>query len=277
MKLCYVDESGNQDSDRCLVMVGIMVDAARLNRTRQEFGEIFDSVQQLFEEPLQELKASKMVFGRDRWRKIDPEKRKQLATYFCKWICDRKHSLLISAIDRSQFSAHKAGAPQAICDDIWTAGGLHIALQVQKANQGCSNNKGQTFLVFDENKQKADRLSEMLWSPPAWTDDYYGRTKKQERLDQLIDSAFTVKSHHAGLVQVAAPFAFLLRRCAEINDYSSPEEWDGERSFVSACVTALTARMLPVANRWPSKTASACAKWFTTLAPNSLKALGGKN
>ena len=26
MKLCYVDESGNQDSDRCLVMVGIMVD-----------------------------------------------------------------------------------------------------------------------------------------------------------------------------------------------------------------------------------------------------------
>lgn len=34
MKLCYMDESGNRDSDSCLVMVGVMVDDARLNRTR---------------------------------------------------------------------------------------------------------------------------------------------------------------------------------------------------------------------------------------------------
>jgi hypothetical protein len=34
MKLCYVDESGNQDSDSCLVMVGVMVGDARLNRSR---------------------------------------------------------------------------------------------------------------------------------------------------------------------------------------------------------------------------------------------------
>ena len=34
MKLCYVDKSGNQDSDSCLVMVGVMVDKARLNRSR---------------------------------------------------------------------------------------------------------------------------------------------------------------------------------------------------------------------------------------------------
>jgi hypothetical protein len=34
MKLCYLDESGKQDSDRRLGLVGIMVDNARLNRSR---------------------------------------------------------------------------------------------------------------------------------------------------------------------------------------------------------------------------------------------------
>ena len=76
----------------------------------------------------------------------------------------------------------------------------HIALQVQKVNRSFRNNKGVTFLMFDENKAKADTLAEFLWDPPAWTDDYYGKKKKQEGLDQLIDSAFTVKSHHAELI-----------------------------------------------------------------------------
>jgi hypothetical protein len=44
MKICYVTESGNHDSDSCLVMLGIIVDAARLNRTRKQFGCIFESV-----------------------------------------------------------------------------------------------------------------------------------------------------------------------------------------------------------------------------------------
>jgi hypothetical protein len=65
MKLCYVDESGNQTADPCLVMVGILVDALRLNRTREEFGNIFDGIQTLFTESLKEIKASKMLCGRD--------------------------------------------------------------------------------------------------------------------------------------------------------------------------------------------------------------------
>lgn len=59
---------------------------------------------------------------------------------------------------------------------------------------------------------KADALAELLWSPPEWTDDYYDKKKKQERLDQLVDTAFTVKSHHAGLVQVADIYALVFRR-----------------------------------------------------------------
>lgn len=61
---------------------------------------------------------------------------------------------------------------------------VHVALQVQKNNQSKSHNKGLTFLVFDENKAKADALADLLWDVPNWTDDYYQKKKKQERLDQ---------------------------------------------------------------------------------------------
>jgi hypothetical protein len=106
---------------------------------------------------------------------------------------------------------------------------LHIALQMQKANQGSAKNKGHTILIFDDNKVKADPLSELLWQPPEWSDDYYKKTTKQIRLNQIVDTTFTIKSHHAGLVQVADLFAFIFRRYSEMKDFGKREEWLGEQ------------------------------------------------
>lgn len=145
---------------------------------------------------------------------------------------------------------------------------------MQKHNQGRGNNKGHTFLVFDENKAKADDLAELLWTPPPSTDDFYDKKRQQERLDQLIDSAFTVKSHHAGLVQVADLYAFILRRYVELKDYGSGEEWIGEGRLISGYVQTLKSRLLPQGVRWPSKTRSTCAKWFNSIAPRALLELG---
>jgi hypothetical protein len=132
MKICYVDESGNNPQDPYLVMVGILVDAYRLNRTKEDFADIFDEIQSLFEENLRELKGSKMIFGRDRWRKVDPEVRKRIAGYLCGWIAERKHRLALSAIDRSKFKNNAIADVPNQCRDEWLAGELHIALQIQK-------------------------------------------------------------------------------------------------------------------------------------------------
>lgn len=252
MKVCYVDETGNTAQDPCLVMVGILVDAHRLNRTREEFAGIFDEIQALFEENLRELKGSKMILGRDRWRKVDPELRKRIAGYLCTWI---------------------VGVPKA-CRDEWLAGGLHIALQLQKANQAKDKNKGHTFLIFDDNKAKADALSDLLFQPPEWTDDYYDKGKKQARLDQIVDTTFSIKSHHAGLVQVADLFAFMFRRYAEMTDFGKPEEWAGEQALIDGYVDTLSERLLPRACRWPTRQAGASPRWFNSIAPASLQALG---
>lgn len=152
MKACYVDESGNRAEDPCLVMVGIVVDVHRLNRTRAEFIEIFDDVQRLFVENLREIKGAKMIFGRDRWRNVDADIRKRIAGSLCKWVADRKHHIALAAIDRRRFQQADGGPFPQVSADPWLACSLHIALQLQRHHQGKEKNKGHTFLFIDENK-----------------------------------------------------------------------------------------------------------------------------
>lgn len=274
MKVCYVDESGNQDQDPCLVMVGIVVDAVRLNRTQEEFHEVFDVVQTLFDENLKELKGSKIIFGRDRWRNVDPDVRKRIAEFFCNWLVNRKHHLALAAIDRQKLSQVNGSRFAPVSQDPWLAGSLHIALQLQKHHQGQAKNKGHTFLFVDENKKSADQLAELLFAPPDWTDAYYERGKKQARLDQLIDSAFAVKSHHAGLVHVADLYALILRRYAELHDYRATELWNGEQVLIDGYTRTLASRLLPRSTRWPARPQAPCAQWYNSIAPPSLMALG---
>lgn len=274
MKLCYVDESGMQEADPVLVMVGIVVDGQRLNRTREDLAEIFGEIQGMFPEALKELKGTKIFYGRDRWREVLPDVRKRIFEFLCGWLAERKHHLALAAVDKTSHKALIDGGLAPEIKDPWLAAALHIALQIQKAHQGQAKNKGQTFLVFDENKSKVDYLPQLLYDPPMWSDSYYGRGEKQAQLDQVIDAAFFVKSHHAGLVQVADLFAFVFRRLAELADYGSPEVFDGERGVIEGYASNLTARLLPRKHRWSKTKESECAKWFSDLAPASLKTLG---
>jgi len=268
MKVCYVDESGADSKDPCLVMVGIVADASRLGKSNEEFGGIFAKVQALFEENFAELKGAKMIFGRARWRKIDPERRKEIAVTLCEWVVRRKHDLVISAVDRSLFAKNPGpGLPK---NEEWIAAALHIALQVQKAHQGMERGKGRTFLIFDENKMFADHVSDLLYAPPPWTFEYYGCNRPGDAFSEVIDSSFTVKSHHAGLVQIADLYAFVLRRFAEMAQYGLAEEWAGERGFIEELVGILRPRMLDRSFRYPQRGGGDCAAWFRSMAPEVL-------
>lgn len=154
--------------------------------------------------------------------------------------------------------------------DIWKAAALHIALQVQRFHQPLKNNKGKTFLVFDEHKQKGESLAEMLFSPPRWTDDYYSRDSRAPRLDQIIDTAFYARSHHVGLVQIADLCAFVFKRHVELQDHAAPENFEGEKNLITTWVQTLANRLIDHPHRWPKRTSSDCAKSYVKLAPQSL-------
>lgn len=271
MKICYVDETGIDGKDRHVVMVGILVDAYGLNKTRVEFDGIFSALQRTT--IMKELKGTKMIFGNDEWRKVDESIREEITDSFCNWVVERKHSIVLSAIDRTLFKPEADDTIPKQCKDIWVAGGLHIVLQIQKHFQKEKKNKGHTFLIFDDNPVFAKRLSDLLWKPPAWIDDYYGRKPKQDPLDQIINTTFTVNSEHAGLVQVADIFAVIFKRHAELRDPQTKEKVPGERVQNQKYVDILKQRLLPKSARWPSKNKSASAKWFSSIAPESLRSL----
>jgi hypothetical protein len=151
----------------------------------------------------------------------------------------------MSAIDIGRFGSDlPAGYPDPL-KDLWVAGAVHVALQLQRLHQQLEKNKGHTVLIFDENKAKADKLNEVLFAPPEWTEPYYDKRRKQEPLDQIIDSAFFTKSHHAGLAQVADLFAFAFRGYAELTEYGVAPEYAGELKDIDTIVQCLAPHLIP--------------------------------
>lgn len=272
MKFCYADESLDKKSELVQVMAGVVVDAHRLNRSRQEFTEIFDLVSGVYPEALRELKGSRIFYGHGGWRKVSPDIRKAVFRLFCDWMDERKHHLALSAIDIARFKTVLPASCPPELKDLWIAGAVHLALQLQKLHQPLPKNKGHTVLILDENKVKADKFNEILFAPPPWTEPYYGKKKKQEPLDQIIDSAFFTKSHHAGMVQVADLFAFVFRRFAELTDYGLAPVYKDETADIEDLVDRLVPRLIAKSHRWQTRSKNDCAKTFVTLAPACLAA-----
>lgn len=266
MKLCYVDETGTDGDSPVMVMVGIIADSQRLRRTQTEFQAAFDRLGSLPERTIRELKSTSLYRGRGRWQGVPGEQRHEAIGEFRAWIGERKHELALAAIDIARFKE----SPLSPDIDLWLTGALHIALQVQRRNQGLKKNKGNTFLVFDEQKRKADALADLLFDPPEWTDSYYKRTRRQARLDQIIDTAFYARSHHVGLVQVADLFAFLFRRHAELVQYGYDEEYEGEAERIKGWVRAMSERLIDRTHRWPKRPKGSCAKWYADTAPRAI-------
>lgn len=273
MKVCYVDESGDASSDSYFVMVGILTDAVRLNKTSREFAQKFREIASLFPEDLKELKSSRILYGKGGWRQVDAEERKHIFLDFCSWIVERKHDLLVSAIDQKNFRAADSKSLPDCCKDMWLAAALNIALQVQIKNQSLSGNKGHTFLFYDDNKLKVGTLCELLWSPPSWCDAYYGRGRKQAALDQIIDTAFAIKSHHSGVVQVADIFAFIFRRFFEIGEGEKSQQWDGELDLIKRCLALMKDRIHGNASGMKSANKCAAANWYRAIAPTTYAGL----
>lgn len=269
MKLCYVDETGTDGRSPLFVMVGVVADSQRLRRTQLEFENTFAALRDTTAREIPELKSKELYRGNGPWNGVPGETRHAIITDFCAWLCRRKHSLALAAIDCSRFN----DSPLNTDLDIWMTGALHIALQLQKAHQSLPGSKGSTFLVFDEHQRHATQLPSLLFDPPSWTDDFYERKPRDSRLDQIIDTAFYAKSHHVGLVQLADLFSFIFRRYAELADYGESEEYEGEAARLKGWSKTIGSRLLPRSSRWPKKGSDAVATWLRASAPPSLLSL----
>ena len=91
----------------------------------------------------------------------------------------------------------------------------------------------------------------------------------KQPLDQIIDSAFFTKSHHAGLAQVADLFAS--SSAATPNSRNTvPNPYTTANSLTSRRSCEASYRTLFPSHRWPKHPKNECAAVFVNLAPGSL-------
>ena len=109
-------------------------------------------------------------------------------------------------------------------NSYWLAGALYTSCLVQKKMQTVSNSKGLTVVIMDDNKAEMPAFSDSLYDADPWFDGLYQVQKRRRnvlgwqprtannRFDQIINTAFAIKSNHSSLVQVADGISYVYRR-----------------------------------------------------------------
>lgn len=272
MKFCYLDETGT-GQDTVVIVVGIVTDAIRMHRTKREWNELLTQLSGIAGKQIDELHMTDLYPGNGVWRGVKGGERTKIVDSVLDWLADRKHRITFSAVDKQAFADRKDHAICSELKDEWHVAAFHAVLSVQKANQQKKNNKGHTVLVFDKGKDK--RLPIMLSAPPAWSDSYYSRGKKQDQLDQIVDVPFFADSKQVALIQIADMIGYILRRYADIKDYEAPERYKNEQNTIDGWVVKISDLLYPISTRYMKRGRCSTADLFYELAPVSLRLLDG--
>jgi hypothetical protein len=244
MKFAYVDETGGEDDDQSdvFVMVGCLVDAYRLRRITADFDEMLTDLCKKHPGKRTELKTKRFINGRGGWSDVPPGERKDFVRSICR-LAAKDSTLFASTLSFERFrGAVDSKHNHPTRGSHWHAASMFVASLIQKKMQGAKKNKGHTVLVMDDNKKGMAALSDAIYSADPWFDGLYQMTGKgpkkrdvwqprtgEDRFNQIINTAFAIKSNHSSLVQVADALAFVYRRNLEL--MSAEEEYEGERAL----------------------------------------------
>lgn len=270
MKFCYLDETGT-GQDTVIVLVGVIVDIQRMNRTKQEWQDLFVSIARVAKKDINEIHAKDLLAGNHAWRGVDVVDRDRVVDLVLNWLIERNHKITFSAIDRERFKV-STDMRRTVLDNEWCAAAFHIMLGIQKAHQTNEKNKGHTLFIFDMGKNPSQIIT-LVREPPDWSDSYYGREKKQERLDQIIDVPFFADSEHVPLIQIADLIGYIFRRWADLNDYGQSEKYVGELAKFEKWIEKIKAVCLKASYRYMKRGGCDTARFYYELSPASLRDL----
>lgn len=273
VKVCYADESGTGD-EPVATMVGVLADVQRMHLSKAEWNDLLAELSKLAGKAIAELHTTDFYAGNGAFRTIDGAKRAAVISEIFKWLRGRKHKIVYAAVVKEAYFAALANGQ--IPDELntpWRFLGMHLVLAVQRTMQGETRPKGHTLFVFDNQEKEKMRFSDLLARPPSWSDEYYGRTLKQEQLDQVVDTPYFGDSKEVALIQFADLAAFFLRRYAEIETGVVAPKYDDERQRVTEWVTELRASAIGRAHMYPKVGRNKAEALFYDLAPPPVRDL----
>lgn len=249
MKFIYVDESGSPDQGDVFTMFGLMVDAYKLRKKTEDFDEM---LKDLFNglpgaRTPRELKTKRFIEGNGIWRDISADERKEFLRSVCTLASAGGGKIFGIVLSFEAFNRAKVlGLGQPMGTNYWLASAMYTCCLVQKKMQGVRGRKGLTVFIMDDNKREMPKLSDALYQRNPWYDGLYEQQEKrrrrlewvgrssQNRFDQIVNSAFAVKSDHSSLVQVADAISYVYRRHLELT--GEAEKWVGEQEYFANLV-----------------------------------------
>jgi hypothetical protein len=273
MKICYCDESGTGD-EPIAVMVGIVVDSQRMHVTKDHWRGLLDTLSGIVGRKIEEIHTRDFYSGNGVWRDVPGPQRSDVITSVFAWLTERKHHVVYTAVEKKTYFANlNAGRIHLDLNTPWRFMGFHLLLSVQRAFQTHEKTKGNTIFVFDNEERERLRFTDLVNNPPAWSDSYYSKGKKQQRLDQIVDVPYFGDSTEVALIQVADFTAYFLRRYAEIADGYSQPRYPDEAPKVAGWIATLRERCIGRSSIYPAKGRCECAELFFANAPASIRSL----
>jgi hypothetical protein len=274
MKACYCDESGT-GSEPIAVMVGVLVDTQRMHITKLEWAKLLDRLSELVGKRLHELHTRDFYSGNGVWKAVPGPVRSAVISEIFQWLVDRKHKIVYASVCKSVY--YELYGMQKIPDELntlWRFMGFHLCLSLQKYCQREPKNKGNTFLVFDNEEREQMRFTDVLMRPPAWSDIYYGRGKKQDAMDQIVDVPYFGDSQEVALIQVADFVAFFLRRYAEIKEELTPIKYPDEAWKIDEWIKTLSKVSIGRSFMYPKVGRNSAEELFYSAASLSIREIG---
>ena len=267
MKFCYIDESGI-GQEPVAVMVGVITDVTRMRVTKIHWQNLLEYLSNIIGRQIQEIHTRDFYSGNSPWRDLDGNQRSAIITAIFNWLQERKHHVVFTAVNKAIFLENFKKEP--FYNDIrtlWRFMALHLTLSLQKGFQREKKNKGHTVLVFDNEEREKVQFTDLVLNPPDWTDSYYNRGKKQEKLDQIIDVPHFVDSKEVGLIQLADFICFFLRKHIELTLGFVKPAYKDEIAKVSAWANQIFDQTIAKSCIYLSKGRCDAAELFCKYAP----------
>ena len=273
VNLCYCDESG-MGEEPIAVMVGVVVNSARMGPTKSDWKVLLDNLSILSEHPIQELHTKDFYPGKKAFYRIDGERRSEIISDIFDWMKERKHSVVYTSLVKEQYheSLKKGNIPKEL-NTIWRFLAFHLVLAMQRHCQQQKKNKRNTLYVFDNKEGEGKRFVDIISKPPEWSDQYYNRQPKQTQLDQIVDVPLFADSQDVGLIQLADFFSYFLRRYAEIQEGHVEPKYEEEQEKLSQWLQEFAQRSIGRAHIYPRKSRNGAQNVFFEHAPESIRDL----
>jgi hypothetical protein len=274
MKVCYCDESGTGD-EPIAVMVGVICDSQRMHITKKDWAELLSDLSEMTGREITEIHTRNFYAGNGAFRNIDGPTRARIITRIIGWIAERKHKIVYTSVCRETY--RQQYALQRIPDELntfWRFMGFHLVLALQKYGMTFEKTKGNTILILDNEEREQLRFTDVLCRPPSWSDEYYGRKRKQEALDQIIDVPYFGDSQEVSLIQVADFLAFFLRRYAEIKEDLVPPRYAEEGERIDGWITSISELSIGRSFIYRRTGRTSAEDMFFQVASESIRSLG---